>query len=137
MEVLPRELSLAELDLLTATNRFAFRLLDEVYEAEEGGFVFLSPLSASMALGMTMNGADGETWDGMRGALSFENLTQEEINESYRSLIDLLRDLDPNVTFGLGNSLWYREGFQIETSFIDTMREYFDAEVEALDFSDP
>jgi serpin B len=84
-----------------------------------------------------MNGAEGSTLEGMRGTLGFSGLTEEEINESYQDLIELLRGLDPNVSFGIGNSLWYREGFQIETPFIDTLREYFDARVQALDFSDP
>ncbi len=73
----------------------------------------------------------------MRNTLGFADLTDTEINQAYQSLIDLLGDLDPNVTFGIGNSLWYREGFQLETPFIDTLREYFDARVQALDFSDP
>lgn len=137
IEGLPRELSVAEVELLTASNSFAFDFLNEVYRAEEGGFVFLSPLSVSMALGMTMNGADGSTLEGMRSTLGFADLTESEINQAYQSLIELLGDLDPNVTFGIGNSLWYREGFQLETPFIETLREYFDARVQALDFSDP
>ena len=137
IEELPRELSLAEMDLLTASNSFAFDFLNEVYRAEEGDFVFLSPLSVSMALGMTLNGADGSTLEGIRSTLRLADLTDAEINQAYQSLIELLEELDPNVTFGIGNSLWYREGFQLETPFIDALRDYFDARVQALDFSDP
>ena len=52
---------------------------------------------ASMALGMTMNGAEGETWNQMREALGFGGLTEDEINAGYASLIQILTGLDPAV----------------------------------------
>ncbi|HEX6070523.1 MAG TPA: hypothetical protein VFZ18_11885, partial [Longimicrobiaceae bacterium] len=50
LEELPRALTAAEQEVITGSNRFAFGLLREVGAREEGN-VFLSPLSASMALG--------------------------------------------------------------------------------------
>jgi serpin B len=67
----------------------------------------MSPLSASMALGMTMNGAAGQTFDEMRTALALGTRSGTEINASYRSLIDLLRGLDKAVDFRIANSIWY------------------------------
>jgi serpin B len=84
-----------------------------------------------------MNGADGTTFEAMRSTLRFEGLTRTEINTSYRDLIALLRGLDPNVTFDIGNSIWYRLGFPVLEPFLDTTRDFFDAEVAGLDFSDP
>jgi serine protease inhibitor len=73
---LPRALTSAEALVLERSNRFAFGLLREVARAHEPGEnVFLSPLSASMALGMTMNGAAGETHGEMRDMLGFEGMT--------------------------------------------------------------
>jgi serpin B len=90
-----------------------------------------------MSLGMAMAGARGTTLDAMRGTLGFGDLSQHEINASYRSLIDLLRGLDPKVQMQLANSVWYREGFQFDPAYFDTTRTYFDAQVESLDFDDP
>jgi serpin B len=134
---LPRELSQAERTIVQANNRFAFDLLREVNRDEAGANVFVSPLSASMALGMTMNGAAGTTFDAMRSTLGFGDLSNEAINQSYRDLIDLLVDLDPQVTFGIGNSIWYRLGFPVLEPFLTTTRQFFDAEVSELDFNDP
>ena len=58
---LPRALSQAEELVVSAGNDFAFRLLDQVYQTATDSNLFLAPLSASMALGMTMNGAAGST----------------------------------------------------------------------------
>src|SRR5688500_5714206 len=68
---LPRQLTAAERSLIAASNHFAFGLLREADSEMPGENVFLSPLSASLALGMTMNGARGETFDAMRGTLAF------------------------------------------------------------------
>lgn len=134
---LPRPLSVAEELLIDAGNDFAFRFLAQVYDEDPRSSLFLSPLSASMALGMTLNGAAGGTFDEMRSTLGFGTLSMEEINQGYRDLLDLLRGLDPTVELGIGNSIWYREGFEVRADFLGRTRDFFDAEVRALNFSDP
>jgi len=134
---LPRALSLNEELLVKAGNDFAFRFLDQVYRSVPDSNLFLAPLSASMALGMTMNGASGTTFDEMRTTLGFGSMSLGQINEGYRDLIQLLLTLDASVEMGIGNSIWYREGFPVRADFLDRTRSYFDAEVSALDFANP
>jgi serpin B len=138
IEELPRPLTTAELQLVDADNRFAFKLFREVSMQEAAGAnVFISPLSVGMALGMAYNGAGGTTRDAMQATLELGGMTLQEVNESYQSLIALLRELDPRVTFTLANSIWYREGIAVVPQFVDLNRQYFDAEVAALNFDDP
>lgn len=132
-----RSLTADEQVLVEADNHFGLRLFRAVNAAEADSNVFLSPLSISMALGMALNGASDSTFRAMAETLEKEGLSRNAINASYRSLIDLLRGLDPKVVFDIANSIWYAEGFAVEPDFIDVNRTYFDAEVEALDFSDP
>ena len=134
---LPRSLTASERKVIESSNQFAFGLLREVDRADTASNVFVSPLSASMALGMTMNGARGGTLAEMRSALAFGELALPEINDSYRSLIDLLRSLDSGVDIRIANSIWARQGFPFEPSFFDTGKRFFDAEVATLNFSDP
>ncbi len=135
---LPRDLTAAEEGLIQSDNAFGLKLFQEIASQEEAGAnIFISPLSVAMALGMTYNGAAGETQQAMEETLELQGLTVDEVNESYRGLIDLLRNLDPSVEFLLANSIWYREGFAVEQDFLDVNREYFDAEVTALDFASP
>ena len=137
IEELPRELSVAEAKLIDADNRFAFKLFGEINQQEGDKNVFISPLSVAMALGMTYNGAAGSTREAMQQVLELQNMNLQEVNESYRSLIDLLRDLDPRVEFLIANSIWYRNTMTFDQAFLDLNRQYFDAEVSALDFNDP
>lgn len=134
---LPRDLTPAELRLIEGSNAFAFDLLRVLFEAREGPNVFTSPLSASMALGMAMNGAEGATWTQMRDVLGFEPLSEAEINHGYQDLIALLLELDPGVEFGLGNSLWTHETLTLLPDFVARVRTHFGAEARALDFYDP
>jgi serine protease inhibitor len=134
LTALPRSLSTSEAKVLGAANAFTFALFRQLNAAQAGENVFVSPLSASMALGMTMNGAAGRTFDEMRSALGFGAASQAEINAGYKGLIALLRGLDGSVDFRIGNSIWYRRDFPFTPSFLDATSTWFDAEVQGLDF---
>jgi len=134
---LPRALSMNEELLIEAGNDFAFRLLDQAYGEAPDSNLFLAPLSASMALGMTMNGAAGDTFDEMRSTLGFGSLALDQINEGYRDLIELLLNLDRSVEVGIGNSIWYRQGYPVRPDFVTRTQDYFGAEISALNFADP
>ena len=134
---LPRALSSAELKLIAADNAFALKLFREIDRQAPAENFFISPLSIALALGMTYNGADGTTLQGMTDALELHNMSIGEVNRAYRDLIDLLLSLDPAVVFQIANSIWHREGMTFEQPFLDTNREYFHAEVSPLDFASP
>jgi serpin B len=137
LDALPRSLSVAERKLVDAGNDFSFSLFRRLSTAQKDSNVFTSPLSASLALGMTMNGAAGNTYDELRGALAFGSASQTEVNEGYKSLMALLRGLDPTVDVRIANSIWYASGFPVNQSFLDAGRSWFGAEVSALDFASP
>ena len=132
-----RELTLSEKRLTESGNIFGLKLFRELNTDEIGENMFISPLSVSYALGMTLHGAAGTTYDAMAKTLELRGMSIEEINKSYQSLMKLLTTLDPKVIFEIANSIWYREGFHVEQEFIDVNREYFDALVRALNFDDP
>ncbi len=135
---LPRELTPAEQSLIEADNRFAFKLFREINAQEDPGTnVFVSPLSVAMALGLTYNGAAGATREAMGQTLEFGGMNVTEVNQAYRGLIDLLRELDSSVELLIANSVWHRQDVTVLPEFVQTVGEYFDAEVTALDFSDP
>jgi serpin B len=133
---LPRALSAQEVSVRDAANAFSFALWAKVNAAQPDTNVFISPLSASFALGMTMNGAAGVTYDQMDAALQFGTMPLGDINAGYQSLIALLESLDPSVKMQIANSIWYRTGFPVLASFIDSTSTHFDAAVKGLDFTD-
>jgi len=132
-----RELTQVEKTLVEADNRFGLKLFREMVAEEKDSNVFISPLSVSMALGMTYNGANGETRTAMQNALDLSGLTIQEVNESYKSLMELLTGLDSKVQFKIANSIWYDRGWTFEDAFLNLCKEYFDALVTGLDFAHP
>jgi serpin B len=137
LKALPRTLSDGEQQAIAASNRFAFDLFRSVNQRFVDTNLFISPLSASVALGMTLNGAEGETFEGMRQALRIDERDRSLINDAYRDLIALLLELDPSVDMRIANAIWYRDTFPFYQTFFDTVSHYFGARVAGLDFDNP
>lgn len=130
-----RSLTTQEAKVVASGNTFGLQLIQGLQEASPEDNIFISPLSVSMALGMTLNGAEGQTRTEMEEALTLAGLSVTEINDAYRGLMDLLPGLDQKVVFEIANSIWYRDTFDAEQAFLETNQTYFDAEVKALDFN--
>ena len=133
--VVPVELKKAE--KVARDNAFTFDLLRAVRKHTDKTNVFISPLSVSMALNMTLNGAAGATADEMRAALRESGYSTADINAYSRELREALLRADPKTTIGIANSIWYHQGATVKAPFIEANRTYYDAEVQALNFSSP
>ncbi len=121
--------------LIAAENSFGFELYRNIFTSEtKCDNIMVSPLSVSLALAMTYNGADGETKTAMEKALKVYGLTPEEINLTYHELVKALKSLDSKVLLEIANAIFYREGFQVEDEFVSTNKKYYSAEISALDF---
>ncbi len=136
----PKEIDITALtkQLVDSDNQFGFELFQKIAENQDTlQNTLISPVSVSLALAMTYNGAAGATQEGMEATLHLEGLSPEEINQSYQSLINGLSNADPKVTLEIANSIWYRQGFQVEQDFKDVNKNYYNAEVNELDFKNP
>lgn len=134
---LPRQLSEQEAELVDGTGDFGFSLMHRLVGDKPDQNHFVSPLSIQMAYGMTMNGAEGETYTQIQETLGLDGMSRDEINEAARDLIELLTEFDDNVQFNIANSIWYRDVFSVEEDFLETNETYYDAVIEAADFDDP
>lgn len=122
--------------LINSNNDFSMRLFQTINASDIEKNVFISPISVSFALGMTMNGADGVTFDEIKNVLGFTGSDVDQINAAYAALISELYAVSEGVEFNLANSIWFRDEFSLQDEFKQLNMDYFDAKVEALDFSD-
>ncbi len=120
--------------VITSTNKFGYDLFRNIASTGEKN-IFLSPLSVSFALGMTMNGAENQTLQEMRNVLRFGSLSREEINNVYKHLLEYLPAQDKKVMLGLANSIWHRKGFGVEKNFSEICGKYFSSPVNEIDFN--
>jgi serpin B len=123
--------------LVSANTSFGFKLYHEVAIKGAGNNVFISPASVALCLAMTYNGAVGETKEAMERALEIHGLTHAELNHAYAALRSELENPDPRVQLQIANSLWARKGISFNPAFIARNKEFYGAEVTALDFGDP
>lgn len=122
-------------ELKAANLEFALESFRELAAAENPGEdIFYSPLSASIALSMTYNGAGGETAAAMADALGFDNMTLETVNSQYYNLIKSLESGDLEVTMNIANSIWIKEGFPVKEDFVQRNEDYYLSQVTSLPF---
>jgi serpin B len=121
---------------IKANNKFAFDVFKEVskLEAEENSII--SPVSLSLALGMTYNGADGETKTSFENTLNYSNFYPTEINTINKEIVYHLSNVSSGTVFEIANSIWVKKDFLVKEEFLAVNKNFYDAEVRNLDFSD-
>ena len=124
-------------NVVTANTQFGFDLFNEIRKIEQDKNIFISPLSISIALAMTLNGASGETEQAMTNTLQLQGLGSEPINTGYAGLRQALQVADPKVTLAIANSLWARQGVPFKQDFLQRNTQFFGAQISTLDFTDP
>lgn len=117
----------------TAQMNFALNLLKGSYDGEN---TLVSPLSATLALSMLANGADGETLAQIENVLC-GGIPVENWNEYIKYYVNHLPSTG-NVKLHQANSIWYSESpsLSLRPAFLQTVTDYYDAELYAAPFND-
>jgi serpin B len=86
---------------------------------------------------MVANGAAGATKTEMERVLGASGGKIENLNEDYRRLGETIRSARSNVVLNIANAVWYRPGADLKPAFEAVNTRYYDATLQALDFTDP
>lgn len=124
-----------DVEMADASNAFGFSLFRDL--VEDGQNIMISPTSIYTALAMTLNGARGDTFDTMAEVLGVPAVDLERFNANNLARLYLLQEADPEVMLNIGNSLWVREGEELDPDFVERNQFNYDATVQALDFNTP
>lgn len=131
------ELTTAATQAISSSNDFGIELFTKVASGEQQNLM-LSPLSASTALTMLLNGCGGNTFSQLKATLRYPaDQSIGDINAAYKSLVDQLLKADPKVKLALANAIFYRNGFVVKAPFLTTMGTDYKARIEGLDFTLP
>ncbi|MDR3616567.1 MAG: serpin family protein [Candidatus Obscuribacterales bacterium] len=125
--------------VLAPTTAFGIGLLKNEIKTHTGENVLISPISVSIALAMTMNGARGDTQKEILQGLSLPDYGGlETTNLSYANL---LADLADNAALGvdlqIANAIWANQNVTFSPEFLETNRKSFNAQVASADFAAP
>ncbi len=92
-------------DFVEANTQFAASLFQKLSEEDAEKNIFFSPFSISMALSMPYQGAQTTTKEAMAKALDYTGIDTEEINQSYMDHLNYYKNLDPQYTLDVANSI--------------------------------
>ncbi|MCH8569175.1 MAG: hypothetical protein LAT67_12950 [Balneolales bacterium] len=120
------ELSPRAAEVIQESNRFGVSFYMEASKNSAHSNLMLSPLSASVALTMLLNGADGDTYSQLSQMLGYPaTLEITDINNIYRELITQLYKADDTVKLSMANSIFYHQNFDVKSEYIAAMKQGF------------
>ena len=134
LSITKAELSEAQQGYMNAGNQFSLDLLHELYE---GNNIVLSPLGVQMALGMTLNGANGSTAAEIVKALNYGTGNEKDINEYCKLLLEQLPQVDKSVKLKFANAVVSDIDFSLKDTFRNTLKRYYYAPAESYSFRSP
>lgn len=123
-----------EADYIDSVNQFSWKLFQETIKTDDN--LLMSPTSVYMALSLALNGADTTTRAAMLQAMA-ANLTVEQLNTANRDWKTLLMAASDKIKLSISNSIWYRNGFQVDPVFLQTNADFYSAAARMLDFDSP
>ena len=127
-------------ELVNDNTAFALLFYNQIRQ-NEGNIIF-SPISLSLALSMTMAGAETTTENAMLEALQI-TLPEEDVYPAYNALLlainqseqeNLENDEDSNFQLNIANSLWAQSGYSYKQAFLDVLAKNFGAGVNNVNF---
>ncbi len=121
-------LSRAEVEFVSADNEFSLNFFKKAIEGNQSN-VCVSPLSLSMALSMTANGAKGETLEEILDVLGFDGQNMDAVNTFNNRLVKDLYAVDRSTAISLANSIWIDNRADIKESFISGNRQTYGADI--------
>ena len=115
---------------ITTQTKFALELFQNAVDTSESGQnIMISPYSVVQALGMTANGANGDTKSQIEQV--FNNMPIEDLNQYLYDLRTSQLD-DETCKLLTANSIWIRdnsESIQVKEDFLQTNANYYDSSV--------
>jgi serpin B len=135
-EVTPDQLSV----LVQDNTQFGMKFFELI--RTDGENVIFSPISISLALSMTLAGAESSTEQAMREALQL-SLLKEEIHPAFNALLldieksqeDLPEDSEGSkFQLNIANSIWAQAGYDFKEIFMDTLARHYGAGIYNVNF---
>ena len=122
------------------TSKFAAAFYQQIRQKE--GNIIYSPLSISLALSMTLAGAETTTEEAMMQSLQY-SLPEDQVHPAFNALllaIEASEENKPeesegsNFQLNIANSIWGQSGYPFASDFLDVLARYYDAGMYNIDY---
>jgi len=122
-------------NLSIAYNKFGCLLFNEVFKS--GKNCFVSPISISLALAMTYNGAENKTKEEMAEVLNISGFEISKFNKENEKIITQLTSNKDFFKLSIANSLWAKKEEPFKKPFLETAKKFYHAKIENVNFLAP
>ncbi|XP_071413700.1 serpin A3-4-like isoform X1 [Pithys albifrons albifrons] len=116
--------------------QFACCFYKEISSQEKNGNVFFSPLSISTAFAMLTLGARSDTLTQILRVLSFNprEISENEIHEGYRQLMEMVNRKNTGLQLKMGNVLFVLDRLKPQEKFLNDLRNFYEGEAYPMNF---
>ena len=123
-------------EMVDGNTTFALSLYNQLKTGEAN--LCFSPLSLSMALSMTYEGARGNTAKEMAAVMHLPR-DQETVRHASRTLLKHIHSLGKqgDIVVHMANRIWPREGYAFLSDYWDTLKTYYLSDIETVDYAHP
>lgn len=128
-------LNAREKNVLNGISEFNDEFVDAMCNNSKNNEFIVSPISASIYLGMLANACQGDTRNSIIESLKQNDL--DALNDVCKKLMEYLPDEDTGSKMHIANHIWISDHFDIPESFSNSMKDYFNAGVENVNFTNP
>ncbi|XP_015677649.1 neuroserpin [Protobothrops mucrosquamatus] len=114
---------------------FSVNVYSQLRATGEDENIIFSPLGIAITMGMVELGAHGSTLKEIQHSMGYEGLKNGEEFAFLKDLSDMAATEDSHYVMKLANSLYVQNGYHVSDKFLQLLKKYFKADVEAVDFS--
>ncbi|NXY43496.1 AACT protein, partial [Ceuthmochares aereus] len=119
---------------------FAFRFYKQAISKEADKNAFFSPLSIATAFVGLAVGAKTTTLSQIVEGLGFNSLNEahiHNIHESFHKVLAVLNCTAVNMTLNIGNALFAATGYELQETFLQNTKQFYNAEFMSSNFHNP
>ncbi len=106
-------------------NYLGINVINKLIDSLPQENIIISPINLSVVLTILCEGANNQTKDEIKNILHFNGLEEITVNSTFKSLLENLPKVDPNVDFLPANTVWIKDGFILTPDFVDKINTYF------------
>ncbi|NXY43497.1 A1AF antiproteinase, partial [Ceuthmochares aereus] len=116
--------------------QFACCFYKEIASRDKSGNIFFSPLSISTAFAMLTLGARSDTLTQILRVLSFNprEISENEIHEGYRQLMQMVNRKNEVLQLNMGNVLFVLDRLKPQQKFLNDLRNFYEGEAYPMNF---
>lgn len=118
--------------LADANNQFGTDLYYALEKTEQGKNMFYSPYSMFAALGMTYEGASGQTAEEMKDVFYFPE--SDVLRPNFAAVYNEINKGDKEYELKTGNALWVQQDYPFLEEYLTTVENYYGGKAANVDF---